>query len=352
MSKLNRLLNYVNFLFAQRKFRTIIRRTLPKRHPEKKINREIFDNFFTDVDDYQGVESTLNCISNIWSEIILAYEVNIFKFIDDRNIDSLTSAYEAYYVYGISDGASSGKALNDNKLKSKKTIRNHVRAVNYFEASNSFTKKQLYFDKTLSLIYKDILKDISIPESIFIGQPWYWSFNKESDKVHFELMDYIYFSQICLSIIELIKAKNILVLGDGSGVNCALINANSRSNINLTHVDLSQYLLMQYIVNYEWRNSSKYIYAENFSDTSKKNIDLMINMDSFPEMTESEVRKYVNYIKNNNVKYLLSYNHKILDDRHTNFRDYLYNAGMELIISYASIIRRGWYIELFILNEK
>ena len=309
MNKTTRIFNHISFLLAKKKFDKNIKKTLPQRHASVKISREIFEDFFIDTDQYRGVESTLSCISTIWSEIVLNYEVNIFQYINEKNIDSLINSYESYYVNGISDGASSGKALEDLKVMSEKTLRNHLRALNYYEANNSLDKKQIYLNQSLESIYKDILTNINLPESILIGQPWFWSLNKDSIKVHFELIDYIYFSQICLSVIEMIAAKNILVLGDGSGVNCALINANSKTNINLTHVDLGQYLLMQYIVNYEWRNNSRYFFAENFPNPSINKIDMLINMDSFPEMTESEVKKYVRFIKDNKVKYLLSYNH-------------------------------------------
>ena len=155
---------------------------------------------------------------------------------------------------------------------------------------------------------------------------------------------------MCLSVITLIDAKHILALGDGTGVNCALINANSSENIHLTHVDLGQYLLMQYIVNYQWRSNATYLYAENFSNTRLENVDLLINMDSFPEMTVNEVEKYISFVKNNNVKYLLSYNHKIFDNRHSNFREYIFKADMKLLISYESLVRPGWFVELFKLK--
>jgi hypothetical protein len=351
MNKISRSFNYINYLLAKNRFFNNIKKTLPKRHPLVKINKKTFEDFFMDVDNYQGVDSTLVCISEIWSEIILNYKVNIFEYIDEKNIDSLVTSYESYYANGISDGASSGIALDDLKVLSRKNLRNHLRAFNYYEANNTLTKKQIYYDQSLESIYENILTDINLPESILIGQPWCWSLNKSTTKIHFELIDYIYFSKICLSTIEMISAESILVLGDGSGVNCALINANSRKNINLTHVDLSQYLLMQYIVNYEWRKNSKYFFAENFPNPNINQIDLLINMDSFPEMTESEVKKYVRFVRDNKVKFLLSYNHKINDDRQTNFRKHLYDSGMKLLISYPSIVRPGWFIELFKAKE-
>jgi hypothetical protein len=352
VNKIKRIRNYLSFLLARRRFQRELTSILPVRHPKLELKKEIFENFFNNVEKYPGFESTVSCISNIWSDIIKNYEINIFQFIDDKNIDRLVSSYEAYYVEGISDGASSGKALNDSSLMTRKTIRNHSRAFTYFEANNHLSAKDIYLQKSLPFIYEDILKNINIPDSIYIGQPWFWSFKNKKIKIHFELIDYVYFSQICISMIGLLKAKKILVLGDGSGVNCALINANLNSSISLVHVDLAQYLLMQYITNYQWTKNSKYIYAEKFNEIEIESVDLMINMDSFPEMTEKEVDKYVTFIKNKKVKYLLSYNHKILDDRHSNFRKYLNNIGMNPIISYPSIIRPGWFVELFKLDLK
>ncbi len=296
----------------KRNFNKEIEKSLPKRHKKIKLDRSIFEDFFHDVEsDYNGVDSTYECVSKIWGDIILDYEVNIFRHIKEREITHLISSYENYYVDGISDGASSGMALNDSKLMLEKSIRNHKRAISLYRSLTSVEEKELYLSGTkLPSIYSKVLKDISIPESIFIGQAWYWDF--PNSKIHFELTDYIYFSQMCISIISLIKAKNILMLGDGSGVNCALINENIECDLNITHVDLAQYLLMQYMVNYKWKERSSYIFAENFAKSGISDIDLLINMDSFPEMTNTEVKKYVNFIKKNKVKYVLSYNHIII----------------------------------------
>jgi len=343
---LRRLIKKFNFQKNRIKFSNAVKSTFPVRHNCIKLDESLFKSFFEEVEvGYQGVNSTYLCISAIWKEILDGYSVNIFQDIYSQDIPRLMSAYENYYAEGISDGASSGVALNNSKFLKEKNIRNHLRMVTLFLSQTPINTSDLYEKYRLFDVYDIVLDKIKIPESIFIGRAWCWELPKH--KIHFELADYIYFSQICISIISLIQAKNILLLGDGSGVNAALINENIQQDIKLTHVDLAQYLLMQYIVNYKWKDKSKYVFAENFTKTNICNIDLIINMDSFPEMTSKEVEKYVKFVKVQNIKYILSYNHKIIDDRHSNFRRFFLEAGMCTVISYESSIRKGWFVELF-----
>ena len=86
----------------------------PVRYEHKEIDLEIFKSFF---DECGGISKFDNDteISPIWKKI---YEdwigSEVISFIENQDIDNLKKVYEEYYVHGLSEGASSGKALVDN----------------------------------------------------------------------------------------------------------------------------------------------------------------------------------------------------------------------------------------------
>lgn len=316
---------------------------LPIRYPKIEIDSDNFTQFYEKRGKYPGVEKTYSEISQVWRAVFEAYPNNVFTALENKDLNQLKEAYENYYTNGISEGASSGKALNDLWLRWKKSKRNINRVKPLQEY---FGLKILQSTNFMgpSEFYSIINKKISIPDSINIGQPWGWYYGDLF--IHFELADYLYFSDIVIKILALLKIKKTCFLSDGSGLLSALIykNCNVESS---HHIDLAHFLLKQYLTNQGCDCEMKYHYAENFNPDLITDCQILINQDSFPEMKEESIEKYLTSIGTSKIQYVLSYNNEVSDNTYSDFRTMFMNYGLKTMLRFNSTVRPGYVIELF-----
>ena len=218
-------------------------RGLPIRYPKKEININLFKTFFTKFGDYPGKLSTIKEIGPVWQQVLDRWtnsSVNVFKSLEEKNFKELKEIYENYYVQGVSEGASSGKAFEDKNVggngydfKSKKTQRNIKR----FELVSNYLG---FNTNNIGEIYNLLLKKMEIPQKPNEGQTWGWWYNNTF--IHFELADYIYFSDIIFNILKEFNINKTTFLGDGSGILSSLVYDNydiKKSH----HIDLSHFLI-------------------------------------------------------------------------------------------------------------
>ena len=328
-------------------------RKLPVRYPKEDISISHFKNFFNKFGKYPGKLSTITEIGPVWKQVLSEWtnsSVDVFKSLEDENFQELKEIYENYYVQGVSEGASSGKAFegeskggNGEQYKYKKTQRNIKR----FE----IISKYFNFDtNNIGKIYSLLLDKIKIPQKPNVGQTWGWWYNDTF--IHFELAEYIYFSDIIFNIFKELNISKTTFLGEGSGVLSSLVYDNYNIK-NSHHIDLSHFLIKQYLNNVDNPNIH-YHYAEDFKDNTLCDSEILINQDSFPEMDDKSVYRYIKNAKFNNVPYILSYNKSTTfegGNRHSDWKSIILNFGYVPKKEIKSIINEYYTIELFELKN-
>ena len=327
-------------------------RKLPIRYPKKEIDMDILKNFFVKYGKYPGKLSTINEIGPVWNKVLNQWtnsSVDVFKSLEEENLPNLKEIYENYYVQGVSEGASSGKAFenvdkggNGDQYKQQKTQRNIKR----FELISDYFN---FNTKDIGEIYNLLLDKINIPQEPNIGQTWGWWYNNTF--IHFELAEYIYLSDIIFNILKKYNLDKITFLGEGSGVLSSLIYSNYNVKKSY-HIDLSHFLIKQYLNNVNNTNIH-YYYAEDFKENTLCNSEILINQDSFPEMSDKSVYRYIKNAKFNGVSYILSYNKSTTFEggtKHSDWKKILLSFGYVPKEKIKSIINEYYSIELFKLN--
>ncbi len=324
---------------------------IPVRYPKKEIDINLFKTFFEKNGKHPGKIKTNNEVAPVWKQCFKNWtnsSVDVFSAMENEDLSKLKEIYENYYIYGVSEGASSGKALselenggNGHQYKLNKAQRNTNRA----KTLSKYLNLNL---SDVSEIYKHLNKKIVIPESPNLGQTWGWWY--DDIFIHFELADYIYFLDIASKIFKDNNITKTCFLGDGSGLLSSLIYNNCNIDSS-THIDLSHFLLKQYINNPN--KNINYYYAEDFNSNTKHNSDVLINQDSFPEMSDESVNKYINNAVINKIPYILSYNKEVTfegGNPHSDFRSIILNKGYTSEYRTNTIMREGYIIELFKLK--
>ena len=319
---------------------------LPVRYPKKEISISLFEIFFNEYGKYPGVDKTNSEISIVWQYVFDKYATDVFNVMEKGDLIQLKKIYEDYYIHGTSEGASSGKALSNNRLKLEKSKRNiaRVKPLQEYFAYKSLRSKEFMEPPEF---YNLLNEKVVIPELINYGQTWGWYYGDLF--IHFELADYIYFSDIIVKILDLLKIDKTFFLGDGSGLLSALVY-NNYDVVSSHHVDLGHFLLKQYLTNFNNNTKIYYHYAESFMPDLTHDSQILINQDSFPEMRKESVEKYVENIQLNNVPYILSYNMEFIDKRHSDFRSIIINHNYHTKLRFNSTVRPGYIIELFELQ--
>jgi len=317
--------------------------TEPNRYQIQKINEKLFEDFFKHCGDYNSKE-LISKASPIWTKCYENHDSNVFESLESKNVRELKELYENYYINGISDGATSGKALIDDKKRQSKSERNLLRS-KPLSVHLEYTKQNE--DLNLTEFYNHLYKRFNIPKTINIGQTWGWEIG--DNFVHFEIQDYLYFLDIIQKILESYGINKTFFIGDGSGVLSSLVyeNCNIKSS---THIDIAHLLLRQYINNVESSTKVKHIYAENFDEDMKHDTQILINQDSFPEMPLDSMEKYMRNMDNNNVPFVLSYNIEngiTFNPHHIDYRKVILDLGYESIWRFDSAVRPPYVFELF-----
>lgn len=324
-----------------------------ERHPKEIIDVNIIKKFLSPPNRYPGKSSTLNEIGQVWERVLSRWtlsSIDVFKSLENKDIDELKHIYENYYIYGVSDGASTGKAFecennggNSKNYKINKNKRNQNRI--------------LQLGQFLEIEHNDvhdvinlINKKYNLPPQINNGQTWGWWY--DSLFIHFELADYIYFLETVLTVLKDLNLTKTLFLGDGSGVLSTLIYNNYNINTSY-HIDLGHFLLKQYINNHN-NSNIHYHYAEEFDPSTVMDVEILINQDSFPEMSDESVEKYIKSLVFNKIPYVLSYNKNVTFEgncKHSDWKSKLLENGYKVISKLSPTMREGYKIELFKLQN-
>ena len=323
------------------------------RHPKLQIDINTINKFFTCSNSYPGKPATLQEIGPVWETVLSDWtlsSVDIFTAIENKDFESLIKIYENYYIQGVSEGASTGKAFESKDIggvgenyKHQKNIRN-INRIKQLGVFLGIESENLYD------IIHSINDRISIPNSINQGQTWGWWFGDIF--VHFELSDYIYFLDSISTVLKDLNLTKTIFLGDGSGLLSTLVYNNCNINSSY-HIDLGHFLFKQFLNNPD-RNDIQYYYAEGFNPSTPMEAEILINQDSFPEMSDESVKKYIKNIKLNEIPYVLSYNKSVTFEGgciHSDWKSELLKQGYTLISSLSPTMREGYVIEVFELKN-
>jgi len=114
-------------------------------------------------------------------------------------------------------------------------------------------------------------------------------------------------------------------------------------------IDLLHFLCRQFLLLSPTPNKIKlhFLNAEidkySISETPK----VFVNQDSLPEINKGQQEKYFGYMFENNVKLFASYNKVDLSYGHENFRERADKLFKQKILTVESIVRPGYWIEIW-----
>ena len=134
----------------------------PKRYHKQSIDLKLFQDFFIECGDYK-MNNLDNAASPIWTECYENHDENVFESIQKKSLDNLKNLYENYYMNGLSDGATSGKALEDKEKRDSKSKRNLLRSKPLAVHLKMVEQNQ---DLDIGKFYSELYKKYTIPKTI------------------------------------------------------------------------------------------------------------------------------------------------------------------------------------------
>jgi len=321
-----------------------------KRHEKITIPLEVIKSFWVDVGD--PVNSEESSISQIWTNVFNKYDKSNVRLTGSRDVKRVRDLFEEYFVNGLSEGACVGQAMSEfsTRYKYLKRERNRLGAL-FLHMNPGVGKTYSRFGNRFKVSKRNHeymvgqLSNLPLSNLLFSGKPWLNEVDKHSYLL--EISDHYYFFDI---IQRYVKGKVLkpVFIGDGSGILSNMLLTSEIDVRDATFVDLQHFLIRQYIVNFhEKAKIRKFAYAQDFDASKIDGQELtIINQDSFPEIPQECLKSYFELIKDNKVNRVISYNHHDLRG-HSNYRELLVECLGEPVVRFESIIRSGYFIEIF-----
>lgn len=321
-----------------------------KRHEKISISLDILEAFSADVGDVRNSE--IDSISPIWTKVFNRYDKSNIRLISLSDTEEVTALFEDYFINGLSEGACVGRAMGElsTRYKYLKRERDRLGALflhlnpgvgkTYSRFGNRFSVSKEHLNQLI-----EELTSLPLSDLLFSGQPWMNMLGEQGYLL--EISDHYYFFDIIQRYLKGDVLKPVFI-GDGSGILSNMILTSSIEVRDATFIDLQHFLIRQYIVNYTKKSKvNKYIYAQDFEcDTVEGSGFTIINQDSFPEIPYDSLQRYFELVRDDKVQRVISYNH--LDLRgHSNYRNLLVSEFGEPVVRFESIVRSGYFIEIF-----
>jgi hypothetical protein len=321
-----------------------------KRHKKINIPLEIIESFGKCVGDPVNLEE--DCISQIWIKVFNKYDKSNLRLTGGRDVAQVRDLFEEYFINGLSEGACVGQAMNELSTRYKyiKRERNRLGAL-FLHLNPGVGKTYSRFGNRFKVSRQNLqdlvgkLSNLPLSSLLFSGKPWLNEVEKHSYLL--EISDHYYFFDIIQRYVKNSVLKPVFI-GDGSGILSNMLLTSDIDLCDATFIDLQHFLIRQYIVNFnEQSKIQKFVYAQDFDATEVDGQGMtIINQDSFPEIPSEALKSYFKLIKFNKVDRVISYNH--LDLRgHSNYRVLLVEYFGEPVVRFESIIRSGYFIEIF-----
>lgn len=321
-----------------------------KRYEKVTIPLEIIESFGVTVGDPVNLEG--DSVSQIWTKVFNKYDKSNVRLTGGRDVAQVRDLFEEYFINGLSEGACVGQAMNElsTRYKYMKRERNRLGAL-FLHLNPGVGKTYSRFGNRFKVSRQNLqdlvgkLSNLPLSSLLFSGQPWLNKVEKHSYLL--EISDHYYFFDIIQRYVKNSVLKPVFI-GEGSGILSNMLLTSDIDVRDATFIDLQHFLIRQYIVNFdEQAKIQKFVYAQDFdaSEIDGRGMTI-INQDSFPEIPAEGLKSYFELIKYNKVDRVISYNH--LDLRgHSNYRKMLVEYFGEPVIRFESIIRSGYFIEIF-----
>lgn len=320
-----------------------------KRHKKVTIPLEVIESFLVNVGDPVNLEG--DSISQIWTKVFNKYDKSNLRLTGGRDVEQVRDLFEEYFINGLSEGACVGQAMNEFSTRYKYLKRERNRLGALFLHLNPGGQNIGRFGNRFKVSRQNLqdlvgkLSNLPLSRLLFSGKPWLNEVEKHSYLL--EISDHYYFFDIIQRYVKNSVLKPVFI-GEGSGILSNMVLTSDIDVSDATFIDLQHFLIRQYIVNFdEQAKIQKFIYAQDFdaSEIDGRGMTI-INQDSFPEIPAEGLKSYFDLIKYNKVDRVISYNH--LDLRgHSNYRELLVEYFGEPVIRFESIIRSGYFIEIF-----
>lgn len=272
----------------------------------------------------------LSTISPIWASV-LSGPGGAIKDVFAGDAEDIKLLYEDFFVNGLSDGAAVGAKMHELRSFLKIVLR---------ERRRRNILRRIEFKQNCTF-------DYNVPD---FGQAW--SLSYDGNQYNFELTDHFYFADICYKIIKFLCVDDVVFLGDGCGYLAqSILSLDSPGLISkVTMIDLFHFLVRQYLLLDDFKEGVQlsYLNAEfdNCGPTSKSP-KVLVNQDSLPEIDQKSQEKYFQYIRDNGVKALISYNKVDHSKGHVEFRATADLVFGKKLMCFESAMRPGYWIEVW-----
>lgn len=269
-------------------------------------------------------------ISPIWEKVIATHGSDISKLLNTNEPSVIKGLFENFFVNGLSDGAAVGDSMKNLRTVLKIKGREHKR-LNKLLKITAAEKLDLNFN----------LYDF--------GQPWL--LKTSYGILNFEITDHYYFAILIKKYVQESKIDEAIFLGDGCGylAQC-LLELDKNQLINkVIFIDLYHFLCRQYLLlnNTKECHKIEFFNAEANEYKTDSNEKILINQDSLPEISQAQQDKYFNFMRNNNVRALVSYNKIDGSLGHVEFRKQADSLFSKKILCKESEIRKGYWLEIW-----
>ena len=314
-------------------------------------------------DKYAIIINNKNNYSKIWIDIINSFYNELTIIFEEKDYQKFKFIMNSFLRNNIIRGAEDGNLYKNFILrtshkvaiiKSIYFISRYLNIINYENPYQPELKKKI----NINNLYEKIEKKIPIKNLPNIGSPYGYSW--KGSVINYRFLESIYWN---LTIQNFLKIKNlekinILEIGAGSGLNSLIFYSFFKKKINNYFlVDIPHILLFQeyYLKNalLEKDEIKKFTFIEN-SNLDKiynQQINIFLNKDSFPEISNEEAEKYLDFISRNKNSYLFSVNHESKISGQNNLFERLkkYN-NIHLIEREEFNIRKGYVKEIYIIK--
>jgi hypothetical protein len=271
-----------------------------------------------------------SAISPIWQKVIRNHGSLIYDLLENNDPIFTKDLFENFFVNGLSDGAAVGKTMQSLRTALKIKLREQRRLNTLSEILTSQNIK-VNFD----------LDDF--------GKPWLME--SPLGEINFELTDHFYFAQFIMSYIKNLNINDVIFLGDGCGYLAQAMLELDKNNVikSVTLIDLYHFLCRQYLLlsRSKRKPNMKFYNAELNNYESDPNPKILVNQDSFPEISKEHQLKYFNMMKLNNVIALISYNKMDTSFGHEEFRYLADKLFTKKVHCSQSSLRKGYWLEVW-----
>ncbi len=288
--------------------------------------------------------------SEIWREALEKRLSKIEFLISNKDLAEIKNIYENLYLSDLMEGAVSHQ--------------NNLHLIKRISQGTRFHFRKKLVEKIIKKNNRNYLKNINnlITSDIYnFGRPFAHPIINNK-KVNIEYPDELYFSEFIFRFLKLCQYDEITFIGDGSGLLAPLVvysNKELLGNINCKYriIDFAHFAISTFLrINSEEKNIYINLPEEIHKFSNNKALEgsipkikgkrLIINQDSFPEMSNTSLKTY---LKNQSEEtHILSYNQRAgYNKKHSDHIELINQLNYKLIHEENSQLRDDYYLSFY-----